>query len=291
MGRGVTVLHFHSGRSDASNSVKHLIRFVGPRIPFILSLHGPSVWEPRLNEEKWRRRHQQNAAGASAIVVPSEFERSVQIKCGIEPEQVFVVPDIVEGRVTSPGLLREELGFEAERPLVVFCGRLVPEKGVLTLLSAFRCVHEKFPEVALIIAGAGPLIDSCRKFARELGNAVQVLGHRNDVGPVYSDADVFVAPSTGESFGISAIEAALSNVPMVLSRIAPWTDVFKEDRDCEYVEIGNYEQIAEAISRLIVDRERAKRMAVSARKVAKSRFSEQATVTALNRIYAYLNII
>lgn len=284
------VVHLHSGRCDASRDVSRLRSLLGSRAPLIVSLHGPTAWERHLHDSDWRSEHRRNARVASALIVPSEDERRVQIECGLDESKLFVVPDIVEEQHATRGLLRTQLGLTADHLVVGFCARLVREKGVCVLLRAFRRIHREIPNAVLVLAGQGPLMCQCEALAKEFPGYVFVLGYLSKVAPVYADADVYVAPSTGESFGISAIEAAMARVPMVLSRIPPWTNLFPHDRYCRFFDVGDEGALSSAVISVLQDLDSARGKASVAEAFVKSRFGEAATMDALERVYDFLGI-
>jgi glycosyltransferase involved in cell wall biosynthesis len=250
-------------------------------------LNGPGAFEPH-TDPAWRERQLAGSRFVSAIIVPSETERQVQIEAGIPSEKVFVVPCIMEPKTVQPGSLRSHLSLQSDTPVVLFCGRMTSQKSPLQTIEAFRYVVAQHPTAVLVMAGEGVLLDKCREAASGLGDAVRFLGHVNDVDNLFADADVFVAPSTAESFGRTAMEAALVNTPMALGRIRPWTDYFLADRDCEFIEPHNPQSIAEGIVRLLSDRPRARQLAENAFRVVTAKFSEATALEALSKAYDYV---
>ena len=97
-------------------------------------------------------------------------------------------------------------GFE---PRFLCIGRLIPIKGHLVLLRAFRAVLDECPEARLDIAGRGVLESGLKDFARELrlGDAVRFLGHVTPPQRAIDDVSAVVVPSLGEGFGMVALEA------------------------------------------------------------------------------------
>ena len=284
----IGMLHLHSGRVQASEKLKLFRQLLGRRTPLIVSLHGPSGSETQIDDQ-WLEHHRRYCAFATAIVVPSQMEREVQIGFGIEPDRVFVVPDIILPRTGMRGQLRSQLGLADDTPLVGFVGRIVPQKDPRTLLRAFRRVLSQRPDAVLAVGGDGQHLNLCRELAGELelGDSVKFLGHIDQPGVIYSDVDVFAAPSVYESFGITAMEAALSRVPMALTRISPWTELFEHRRHCVFADPGDEEGLALAIGELLDDRDAARRMAEAAEVFVGATFSDEASIDALDRVYRY----
>jgi len=105
--------------------------------------------------------------------------------------------------------------------VVFFVGRLVREKGVHVLLEAAPRILAQAPKTRFVIAGRGPVLESLRGQARQLGLEQQVdfAGYVDDVtrNALYHAASVAVFPSIYEPFGIVALEAMAAKVPVVVA--------------------------------------------------------------------------
>lgn len=121
----------------------------------------------------------------------------------------------------SPGRAREEtrrqFGLPRQYPVLLNVGRLVEQKNQGILIRALACL----PDVHLALAGGGVNEDVYRSLAATLGvtDRVHFLGAvaADDVADLYAAADLFVMPSTWETFGLAAVEAAMVGVPQVVS--------------------------------------------------------------------------
>jgi glycosyltransferase involved in cell wall biosynthesis len=119
---------------------------------------------------------------------------------------------------------RARLGLSDGALVVGYAGKLVEEKGILTLLRAFARVARRHPDAHLVFAGGGPLKVEVERTARDLGLAGQVhlpgVIHNSGL-PAYMNAlDVFVLPSETrpnwrEQFGRVAVEAMACGIPVV----------------------------------------------------------------------------
>jgi glycosyltransferase involved in cell wall biosynthesis len=102
--------------------------------------------------------------------------------------------------------------------VVLAAGRLTPQKGFGTLLTAAASWRDMTPEPLLVIAGDGPLSARLRARASSLGVAARFLGHRDDVPALLAQAAVFVLPSRWEGQPLVLQEALRAGVPIVASR-------------------------------------------------------------------------
>jgi len=110
-------------------------------------------------------------------------------------------------------------------------GRITIQKGLPNLLQAFRIVMEYAPKTMLLIAGAGEQYYELITLAAELGIARNVVFADFQRGKGYRDtftiADLFVVPSISEPFAITALEAVVYNVPVLVSKQTGVSEVIR----------------------------------------------------------------
>ncbi len=145
---------------------------------------------------------------------------------------------------------------------VLTIGGIEPRKGSLTLLDGFARLREQSPELdaLLVVAGGATLFDYRHEVDRfharvaelGLGHAVRVLGTLADgeIERLYRAADVFAFPSTKEGFGLAALEALASGLPVVASDLDSLTTFLEDDRSALLVPVGDHEALAGALARL-----------------------------------------
>ena len=150
------------------------------------------------------------AAGSKICIVP----------CGFDPAELFPVKKQVA---------RLMLGLPPDRPLVLQLGRIVPRKGIDTVISGFaRFIRERSHNACLAVVGGetrtpdrtrDPEIRRLQDLAHSEGIADQVLfpgrASRDEVKYYFSAADVFVTTPWYEPFGITPLEAMACGTPVV----------------------------------------------------------------------------
>lgn len=149
---------------------------------------------------------------------PARYRRSVVlIEHGLD------VPAV--GR--TPDLTRRHFALPPQRPIILNVGRLAEQKNQDVLIRALTCL----PDVHLAIAGGGLELDSFRDLATTLGvdDRLHMLGalSADDIADLYAAADLFVFPSTWETFGLAAVEAAMIGMPMVVSDLPVLREVLR----------------------------------------------------------------
>jgi L-malate glycosyltransferase len=136
---------------------------------------------------------------------------------------IEVIPnflDCAHYRRRSDPARRAELGFGDGAPLVVHMSNFRPVKRVDVVLEVFRRVRR---EVAarLLLIGDGPDRPAIERRVQEYGLASEVrfIGEAPDPVPWLAIADVFLLPSSQESFGLAALEAMACEVPVIASNV------------------------------------------------------------------------
>ena len=183
---------------------------------------------------------------------------------GIPPHRVHVVPNGTDPERFHPGdgaSLRERLGL-TDRPLLLTVGRLVPRKGIDTVLQALPSIAERCPEVAYVIAGTGPDQSRLEQLAERLG----VQEHVRFVGNVdhdrlplyYSAADLFVMPAREdppdvEGFGLVFLEANACGTPVIGARSGGIPDAVRDGETGLLVPPDAPDAFTEAALRVLTD--------------------------------------
>jgi len=121
---------------------------------------------------------------------------------------------------------RRELGLPPDVRILLFAGRLVPEKNPLFVIDLLSELRRLDPRFVAIFAGDGSLVGAVRERAREpeLQPWIRLLGWRNDLAHVMACADLFILPRPEqpmEGFGLAVVEAQLAGLHMLLSQGIP----------------------------------------------------------------------
>ncbi len=146
---------------------------------------------------------------------------------GISPSRLWhetcEVADRKAFRSSAP--TNDDIGAPSKRPAFLFVGRLVPEKGVSTLLQACGVLLQRgFNHFSVLLVGGGAHQEKLRELTRELGieNHVTWKGFvpYEELGACYQACDVFVLPSFEDTWGVTVLEAMLFGKPILCSRYA-----------------------------------------------------------------------
>lgn len=166
-------------------------------------------------------------------------------------------------------------------PTVLFVGRDFHRKGGDLLLEAFPRVRRALPEARLVIVGPGPA-EPVR-----LPEGVEVLGYldrntpegRRRMDEAYRNASVFCLPTRFEPFGTSFVEAMLYGLPCVGPQAWAVPEIIVPERTGVLVPPEDPEALAGALSSLLADPDRCRRMGAAGRERVLAQFSWKAITT------------
>lgn len=155
---------------------------------------------------------------------------------------------------------------------ILFVGSLVPKKGLIFLLEAFKLIRPKFPRTRLIVVGSGPLEKSYKNWAgKHIGEGVFFEGAQHELLPsYYATCDIFCAssPAGAESFGIILLEAMASGRPVVASEILGYDEVITDGKEGLTFEPGNSRDLARALGVLVANAPLREKMGRAGRRTA-----------------------
>lgn len=125
---------------------------------------------------------------------------------------------IFAGREAFRKTLCHEQGLAEGVCIVTVVARLVEFKRIDRFIRAFSLTAAGNPQLVALVAGDGPLRETLEQEVAlsGLGGRIRFLGHRSDAKEITASSDLFVLPSAGEAFGISALEAVALRVPVLL---------------------------------------------------------------------------
>lgn len=174
-------------------------------------------------------RDERRAIGTARIVIANSQRTATDLteRVGIDPARVRVIyygidPDEFRpAAVDERRQLRSVLGWSQDRPVVLFIGALGDRrKGFDTLFAAWqRIARMNGLDPMLVVIGRGAMLDEWRRRAAEEGldRSMTFLGFRDDVPKLVQAADLLVAPTRYEAYGLGVHEAICCGLPAVVS--------------------------------------------------------------------------
>lgn len=238
------------------------------KIPFALEVHhvvgyprvaSPAEWVGRILSRFVLPRH---ARFASAVRVVNQATKELLARWGIPAEKMAIVSSFYLDRSVLQKDVRPPISYD-----VSFCGRIVPNKQLMTLIEAVADI----PEVRLLVIGDGPERQRCERRARELqmGHRATFLGWLpalEDVVGAVMTARMFVMNSLSEGGPRTALEAMGMGMPVITTPVGVMPEVI-EDQVNGLLTDGSRGDLRRKIMRLLQDEALRDRLGKEARKV------------------------
>ena len=225
---------------------------------------------------------------AGGLVVPSRFmKRDVEQRFPDKP--VWIVPDGADVDRYHPdpadrAAVRAELGTADERLVALFAGHGWTRKGLVPALEGLARARSQGADAELWVVGDG---DQARygavAEAAGVRDRVRFLGRRTDLERLYRGADLFVMPSSFETFGLVFVEAAASGLPPIATPVGIVEELVG-DGEAGLVVDRDPDSIGAALVTLAADRDRLARMGQATRRRAAA-YSWERTIDALFDVY------
>ncbi len=151
--------------------------------------------------------------------------------------------------------LRDLLGIEAQQKLVLYMGRLAPEKGIHVFLDA--CKHLlKNKSIVIVIAGSGHYTKQVKKMVQKYPNRMKFINKvhsREETAQLMASADVFVSAGPLETFSLTTLESMCSGTPVAACRQAAASElILKAGAESVYSPWNCPEALTAAIQRGII---------------------------------------
>jgi 1,2-diacylglycerol 3-alpha-glucosyltransferase len=158
----------------------------------------------------------------AALISPSAPMRDALLAYGVTtPIEVLPTGLPAETLVRGDGAkFRQQFDLPADRPLLLYVGRVAFEKNIDFLLRMFVQLRTQRPDAMFVIAGEGPAREHLVKLARDLGVSestrfIGYLDRRTDLPNCYAAGDAFVFASRTETQGLVLLEAMAQGTPVV----------------------------------------------------------------------------
>ncbi len=245
-------------------------------------------------------------SSANKVVVNSEFSRRDLISLGIKDAAViYNSVDLIKfNPVISRQGMREELGFKEPELVVGWTNQIGAHKGWRVLLKAAFILAKQLPVVRFLIVGAshrpkqhsflGSFFQAkgedemFKEAVIKLGLEQHFifLGVRTDIERVLRSMDCLVFPvEQPESFGKVIIEAMASGIPVVASKLGAVNEIIDGNRTGMLVEPNDPIALAQALEKILTDREMVQGLSVAARRTVEERFDKQQNIPKMWELY------
>tara|TARA_B100000508_G_scaffold93424_1_gene72985 strand:+ start:167 stop:1306 length:1140 start_codon:yes stop_codon:yes gene_type:complete len=240
-------VHYAIPHASAAFSAREILRSKGIEIPFITTLHGTDITlvgkEPSFEPVITFSINQSDAVTSVSEDLKKDTYKHFNITRDIEVIPNFVCPGNHINH--NPNLhLRDYYAPNGER-ILVHISNFRPVKRVQDVVHVFDKVQKEMP-AKLLLVGDGPERYRIELLCRELGifKHTSFLGKVKDVEDILSISDLFILPSETESFGLAALEAMISKVPVISSNTGGLPEVNANGESGFMSNVGDTEDMA-----------------------------------------------
>ncbi|MFK8044726.1 MAG: N-acetyl-alpha-D-glucosaminyl L-malate synthase BshA [Crocinitomicaceae bacterium] len=243
------ILHVHYAIPHASAAyfAQQILKSQGIEIPFITTLHGTDItlvgkdasFEPVITF---------SINNSDAVTVVSESLKIDTLDHFDINNQIDVIPNFIRHsnyvKLPDSKCLRSQFAPNNER-IITHISNFRKVKRVDDVLKIFKEVNKEVPS-KLLLVGDGPERQHLEQLCRELEicNHTVMLGKIQNVSEILCCTDLFLLPSETESFGLSALEALASSVPVVSSNTGGLPEVNKHAFSGYLSQVGNINEMA-----------------------------------------------
>ena len=216
------LLHCHYAIPHATSAwiAREMLHQTNEDVALITTLHGTDITlvgqDPSFHAiAKFSIERSDRITAVSRFLKEETFNAFHCTGCRVNVIYNFIDPNVFDRTRYAPTMRRQ---FSSTKPVLIHVSNFRPVKRVRDVVQIFAKVNAECESV-LIMVGDGPDRLAAEDEARMLGveTSVYFLGKIDAVAPLLAEADLFLLPSQSESFGLSALEALASGVPVVAS--------------------------------------------------------------------------
>ena len=221
------------------------------------------------------------------IVISSEIEEELQ-QIGVRPEKMAFIPNGVDLNRFAPSSSAEEkdsLRRKLNLPdglVVVFSGRLDPEKRVDQLIGVWNSIIRDHPNATLLILGTGTEEEKLKHAA---GDNIRFEGNVKDVSPYFQASDIFVLPSSTEGLSNSLLEGMASGLASIATSVGGAVDLIESGENGILIPPDSPDFLASALLKLLEDSTLRVKFGTNARIFVKKKYSLSAVAKDLYSLY------
>jgi len=195
------------------------------------------------------------------IVTSSSMKNEVEGHFRLPSWKIDVIPNAIDASkyeiTIDRALVKRRFGIDPSERIILFVGRLVPQKGVEYLIMAAPKILSEHPEARVVIVGDGWSKDQLWNLAVSTGcqHKITFLGFLSDQDLIELtlSSDVLVVPSIYEPFGIVALEGMAAGVPVVASNTGGLAEIIEHDKTGFLAYKESPDSIAWGVNKILSD--------------------------------------
>jgi N-acetyl-alpha-D-glucosaminyl L-malate synthase BshA len=282
------VLHVHYAMPFAASAYLARQLMLPRALGVVTTLHGTDITVVGV-QPAFFRVTQFSIQSSDRITAVSRFlKERAEATFGIS-KPIEVIYNFVEPSVFAPRRRTALRIAPPETRILMHASNFRPVKNIPTVIQVFSEVRKRVT-AKLVMVGDGPEKAGAEQLTRELGleRDVLFLGNQDCMEELLPLADVFLLPSSSESFGLVALEAMSAEVPVVASNVGGLPEVVEHGKTGYLHDPGLITGFVSSVLKLLGDESLRRTMGRRARRVARERFSVDEMVGRYIRVYDLL---
>ncbi len=209
------------------------------------------------------------------IFSPSDATSKELVEKGISGEKIRLIPRGVDTERFRPNIRENSLKLPSG-PKLLYVGRVSKEKNLPLLCGAYRKLLRDYPDAHLVVVGEGPYLEEMKRTLRDTPCTFTGYLEGDALTAAYCACDVFVFPSTTDTFGNVVMEAQACGLPVIVTDMGGPRENIEPEETGVVVKGNDEEALLSAMRVLLAGSHRRKVMGERARAYAERRTFEQA---------------
>ena len=184
--------------------------------------------------------------------------------------------------------IKEQLFLARENTLIIISiAELHERKGLRYLIEAIPKIVKKFPNIKLVIVGEGPDRQNLEKLIEKLDieNHTILIGRQKEIPKLLKSSDIFVLPSRREAFGFVLLEAMITGLPVIGSKVGGIPEIIN-NKNGLMVESENSEKLTNVLLDLVSHPDKRQKLAQAGHKTVLEKFDAKKMAKEYEREYA-----
>lgn len=254
----IELLHVHYAipHAYAGYMAKQMLKDEGIDIPMVTTLHGTDI--------TLVGNHPFYKPAVTFSINKSDFVTSVSqslkddtLKLFNITNEIVVIPNFIElDKMIDEASLpcRRSVIAKANERVITHISNFRKVKRIPDIVKIFYKIQQQIP-ARLMMVGDGPEKEKAERLCQELGISDKVIffGNSNEIDTILGYSDLFLLPSETESFGLAALEAMASGVPVISSNSGGLPEVNFEGISGYLSDVGNVDEMAENAIKILKD--------------------------------------
>jgi len=280
---GLEIMHAHYAIPHASAALLARMALEG-RLKVVTTLHGTDITVVG-SDPSYLSMVRLAIRESDAVTSVSEYLRDETYRTFKVDRPIDVIPNFVTAPADPSPRCRNWLA-PREIPILTHISNFRPVKRILDVIKIFERVRLEHP-ARLVMVGDGPDRAEAENYARDHGfeNEVRFTGKQLDIETVLACTDIFLLPSSTESFGLAALEAMANRVPVIASRVGGLPEVVRHGIDGYLEPMGDVAAMAQHALTLLRDPALRQKMGLSAQTRALETFEEKPIIDQYEALY------